>query len=126
MSNDPVPTPTRAKPKVVTWFKVYAAMLCLVYVGVAGASVLFFRLDPTTFDMTQPMAYGVGASLLATGTVLSIACLLPLFLGPRPWVWIYDLALICLGICSPVFLPACIPLLIYWLKPETKSYFGRS
>jgi hypothetical protein len=23
-------------------------------------------------------------------------------------------------------IPACVPLLIYWIKPETKAYFGRT
>jgi hypothetical protein len=26
---------------------------------------------------------------------------------------------------SACFLPFCIPLLIFWLKPEAKHYFGR-
>jgi hypothetical protein len=53
------------------------------------------------------------------------ACLLPLVLRPQPWLWTYDLVIICLGMTSACFLPACIPLLIFWLKPETKHYFGR-
>jgi hypothetical protein len=27
---------------------------------------------------------------------------------------------------SACFLPACIPLLIYWIKPDVKAYFGRT
>jgi hypothetical protein len=32
--------------------------------------------------------------------------------------------IICLGMTSACFLPVCIPLLIFWIKPETKLYFG--
>jgi len=49
-----------------------------------------------------------------------------LFLRPKPWVWIYDLVIICMGMTSACFLPAAIPLLIYWLKPEVKAHFGRT
>ena len=41
------------------------------------------------------------------------------------WLWIYDLIIICLGMTSACFWPAVIPLLIFWLKPETKRHFGR-
>ncbi|MGB7159266.1 MAG: hypothetical protein WBD40_14450 [Tepidisphaeraceae bacterium] len=47
------------------------------------------------------------------------------FLPRRPWVWIYDLVLICLGLTSICCMPATIPLLIFWLKPEAKAWFGK-
>jgi hypothetical protein len=45
------------------------------------------------------------------------------FLPKRRWVWIYDLVLICLSFtgCCIAF---GIPLLIFWLKPETKAFFN--
>jgi hypothetical protein len=47
------------------------------------------------------------------------------FLPKKPWAWIYHLVLICLGM-SGCTIVASIPLLIFWLKPETKAFFGRS
>jgi hypothetical protein len=35
------------------------------------------------------------------------------------------MVLICIGMNSCCLLPASIPLLIFWIKPETKTYFGR-
>jgi hypothetical protein len=35
----------------------------------------------------------------------------------------YDLVLICIGMTSCCILPAAIPLLIFWLKPEAKNWF---
>jgi hypothetical protein len=49
-----------------------------------------------------------------------------LFLKARPWVWVYDLVLIAFGFTGCLTLPFAIALLIYWLKPETKAYFGRT
>ena len=48
-----------------------------------------------------------------------------IFLPPRLWVWIYGIVLIAVGFTSACCIPFCVPLLIYWLKPEAKAYFGR-
>ena len=71
----------------------------------------------------------VGASiyaviLLLIGLPLAVACVLPFFLPRKPWVWIYDLVIICIGMGSCCILPASVALLIYWIKPEAKAWFG--
>lgn len=114
----------REPPRVVTWFKVYAGFLCLLYLATAAFSLVFFLVDPAELEMEATEAHVIGALLLVVGLALFAANLLPLILRPRPWLWVYDLVLICLGMTSACFLPACIPLLIYWLKPEAKEYFG--
>jgi hypothetical protein len=112
-------------PKVVVWFKAYAALFAALYLVVAVCSLVFFLLDPAELDMTRPEALITGAFLLTLGLVFCLAFAFPFFLKPRPWVWVYDLVLICIGLTSPCCMPASIPLLIYWLKPEAKAYFGR-
>lgn len=67
----------------------------------------------------------MAALYLVLGISLFVVCGLPLVLPPRPWVWIYDLIIIALGVASPCLLPACIPLIIFWSKPQTRSYFGK-
>lgn len=126
MSNEHSQILTQATPKVVAWFKIYAAFLCVLYLAVAAASLFFFLADPEEIDMSTTVARLMGALWLLMGLALFAACLLPLLVSPRPWLWTYDLVIICLGMSSACFLPACIPLLIFWLKPDTKGYFGRS
>jgi uncharacterized membrane protein len=126
MSNEHSQIPIQANPQVVAWFKIYSAFLCLLYLAVAAASLFFFLADPADVQMSATMAHLMGALFLLMGLGLFAACLLPLLVSPRPWLWTYDLVIICLGMTSACFLPACIPLLIFWLKPETKRYFGRS
>ncbi len=46
------------------------------------------------------------------------------YLRPQPWVWVYGMVMICLGTTSCCLIPACVPLLIFWIKQETKDYFG--
>ena len=65
---------------------------------------------------------GIMAGLcFAFGVPFAIAPFLP----RRSWVWIYDVVLICFGMTSICSMPAAIPLLIFWFKPETQAYFGR-
>jgi hypothetical protein len=112
-------------PKVLAWFKVYSALLAAVYFAFVGASLIFFLMDPSELDTTKTGALLMGLMLLGIGLVFTAAFVLPFFLKPKPWVWIYNLVLICIGLTSPCCMPASIPLLIYWLKPEVKAYFGR-
>ena len=100
------------------WFKVYSGVLCSVYAALAVYSICV-----SFADIEEDWA---GPWLLLIALPFFGACLLPLVLKPRPWLWTYDLVIICLGMTSACFLPACIPLLIHWMKPETKAYFGKT
>jgi hypothetical protein len=75
--------------------------------------------------MSATAARVTGALLLIVGLALFVVCLLPLVLKPRPWLWTYDLVIICLGMTSACILLASIPLLIFWIKPKVKRYFGK-
>lgn len=121
-----IPDAINQPPKVLLWFKVYCGILCLLYLATAAFSVRFLLGDPDDLEMPELAARIMGGGLLVGGLVLFGLSLLPLILTPRPWLWTFDLVVICLGMTSACFLPACIPLLIFWLKPETKQYFGKS
>ena len=126
MMNETAPTPASQPPKVSWWFKAYSGFLCFLYLATAAFSLFFFLADPADTEMSATAAHIIGALLLVGGLGLFSACLLPLILRPRRWLWTYDLVVICLGMTSACILPASIPLLIFWLKPEAKSYFGVS
>lgn len=110
---------------MIRWFKAYTAFLCMLYLACMAFSFFLLVANPAKPEMSALEARILGAVLLLVGGALFAACLVPLLVRPRPWVWTYDLVVICLGMTSACFLPACIPLLIYWLKPETKAWFGR-
>jgi hypothetical protein len=112
-------------PKVLPWFKAYAALFALLYFVCSAASLLFF-FNPSWFEMERSEALIMGALLLVSCLPPCVAFVLSLLLQPKPWVWIYDPVLICIGLTSPCCMPASMPLLINWLKPEAKAYFGRS
>ena len=117
--------PPAPRPAVVGWFKAYCGVLCAMYLFSTALSAVFFVVSPVDLDMSPTEALIVGGLLLTVSLPLLAACALPFFLRPRPWVWVYDIVIICLGMTSACCLPACIPLLIFWLRPEVKRYFGR-
>lgn len=113
------------RPPVIIWFKVYCGLLCFTYLLVLLLSIPFLMGVIPRDEMPPTMAVLMGLVFLVLGFALFIACLLPFFLPPKPWVWIYDLVIICLGLTSACFMVFSIPLLIFWLKPEARRYFGR-
>lgn len=126
MINPAQSTGTTATPAVIKWYKVYCGVLCFIYLCTAAASLIFFLGSPEDLDMSAFGAKLMGVFLLVMGLVLFLVCLLPFLLKPRPWLWGYGIGLICLGMTSACFVPACVPLLIFWFKPETKEYFAKS
>ncbi len=68
----------------------------------------------------------IGGGLAGLSVLLMAAFAAAPFLPRQPWVWIFHLVLICLGMTSACCLPATVPLLIFWIKAETKSWFGRT
>ena len=118
-----MPTPT-----VVTWFRIYCGALSLVYLAcIAGGLFICISVDELARTEDTPrwllMAYGSG--LIFLGVVLAAVFAAGVVLQPKPWVWIYGIVLIAIGFSSPCCIPASIPLLVFWLKPDTRVYFGR-
>lgn len=122
-----IPDIVDERPGVISWFKLYTGFLCLLYLLPTIAVFLsLFSATSAATDMFKEVGpvFAVLVSLLALA--LFVACLLPLILKPRPWLWTYNLIIICLGMTSACMLPASIPLLIFWIKPEARKYFGRT
>jgi len=110
---------------VLTWFRVYCGLLSFVYLLCMGLGIFLLVLRPAELQNDPLLSSLMGVLYLVMGLVLMAASLVPFFVPPQPWVWIYDLVLIALGLTSCCFLPFTIPLLIFWIKPETRQYFGR-
>ena len=96
-----------------------------MYLAVAAFSMTFFIVPAEEMEMPKQLSIVMGVMVLLIGLVMLAACMLPLLLRPRPWLWTYNLVIICIGMTSACFLPFCIPLLIYWLKPDAKNHFGK-
>ena len=122
--SDPLPPPSTPAPPVLTWYRVYLAAMTLLFVVFTVAMVISPAPAPRSGHLREmgwlyPLLGGcVGLPfVLAFGAAFA--------LPRRPWAWVYHLVLIGIGLTSVCCIPVCIPLLIFWLKPETKRYFGR-
>ena len=110
-------------PKVIQWFKIYSVVQCLLYLAF---SLFFFFAYPAETESEKEGAH-IGAALqLVVSLGFFGAWVLPRFVRPRPWLWTYDLVVLEIGSLNIFVLPASIPLLKAWRKPETKKYFGKS
>jgi hypothetical protein len=100
----------------------------LMYVVVFGAGIVVTVMHDRFQDEETSAIFWIayGAVIAFLGFALAGAFVAALFLPPKPWVWVYHLVLICLGLSSVCCLPVCIPLLIQWLKPDVRTHFGRA
>lgn len=107
------------------WFRIYCIVMTLVYLVLAGVGVYLFIVQPRMQDLSKNQVAIMGVAYMIVGGLLLIPFAIAPFLPRRRWVWVFGLVLICLGLTSPCFLPFAIPLLIFWIKPQTKALFGR-
>lgn len=115
------------EPKVLLWYRIYCALMVLLYVvsTVLGAVMMLFA-DRIANAQNPAVQFIIqGFVMAAMGSILAAAFFASFFLPRTPWAWVYHIVLISIGMTSCCCLPACVPLLIFWLKPETQSYFGK-
>jgi hypothetical protein len=111
---------------VWTWYVAYAVCMALLYVltAIMGAAYLAGAGFLVVEQADQALMGFYGIFMLGLGVIFAALYGAAPFLPKKNWAWVYHLVMICIGLTSCCCLPVCIPLLIYWLKPETKSMFG--
>lgn len=109
--------------KTFFWYRVYCVVMVLLYLLVVGMG-LFLLLATPPPGTDQDLRF-IGGIYIAIGAILFLVFAVALFLPPKPYNWIVGIVLMGLGMTSCCFLPFLVPLMIYWVKPETKAYFGR-
>ena len=65
-----------------------------------------------------------GVIYAVMGIVFFLLYLAGVFLPVRRWSWVAGLVLIALSFTSCCCVPAAVPLLIFWIEPETKAWFA--
>ena len=106
-------------PPAIRWFKIYVAAICAMYMLIVIAGVIIFALN--IGDGEGSLA---GILVAAIGIPFLILYGVGLFLPHKPWAWIYALVLIAGGFTSCLTMPFSIALLIQYVKPELKMYYG--
>ncbi|WP_394829599.1 hypothetical protein [Pendulispora albinea] len=106
-------------PSIWRWYIAYAACMALLYIGVTAMGAI-------GSSGQNGAGEGVRWIFLVTGPLLTVAYGIAPFLPKKPWAWTYHVVLIGMGLTSLCCLPVTLPLLLQWLKPEAKSFFGRN
>ena len=124
-NNPPINQCAPNLPKVVFWYKLYCGLMTFLYLAliVVGIILIIFH---KSIEPNDPMGMLMGGIMyVVIGFTLAIPFIISFFLPRKSWVWIYHLVLICLGLASCCCMPVTIPLLIFWISPETKAYFSQ-
>jgi hypothetical protein len=111
-------------PPALRWFRLYSLGLALVYLGCVVASIAMALVDPAALDMSRPEQIVIATLLGALGLVFMLLFAVAPFLPRRRWVWVYDLVLIAVGMTSPCCILASAPLLVLWIRADTRTAFG--
>ena len=123
MEESPSHSPEQ-KPAVIVWYKIYLAFLTFLFLFVVavGGFLMIAPINAEDLDGMPPMIFGIIYMVMGIGLLIPVIA--GFFLPKKPWVWVYHLVMICIGMtgCTIVF---SIPLLIFWIKPDVKTYFGR-
>ena len=116
------------QPQVVIWARVYNIFMVLTYLFVFGMGI-FSMLNPEFIaehdpDTSREEALILGVVYMVMGGVLGLFFLVAAF-SPRNKVgWIINIIGFALSTMSCCCLPACIPLIIYWVRDDCRRWFG--
>ena len=115
---DAVPQLPPHRPQVLVWFWLYCVAGVLFDLACFVIGILW-ALEEHVRDEEWLM---VGLPICFT-LPFTVLFLIAPFLPRRPWVWIFDLVVLSIGILSCVCAPPAVLLLIFWLQPATKAWF---
>lgn len=111
--------------KTFFWYRVYCGVLAALYLLIMAGGIFLVFYKPATREYTPEEAMIMGGIYAVLGGVFLVAFAVALFLPRKPYNWIVGIVMMAIGMTSCCFVPFLIPLFIYWLKPETKAFFGR-
>jgi len=124
---DPPESVDDPRPRVIFWYRVYAAIMLL------GSLVLLAMAAVLCWAQTDPhMAMRHGAAeAQTTALVLFLLALTAVgfygtaaFMPMKPWAWTLGLVVIALGLPG-LTIVVCLPLFLAWMKPSVKAAFCR-
>lgn len=121
-----IPEDNELGRKTFFWYRVYCGAMVAIYVLTMGlgAVLIFSPPDPDSFSSAENTI--AGSVYLVIGLVFAVVFAVALFLPRRSYNWIVGIVMMAIGMTSCCFVPAVLPLLIFWVRPETRAYFGRN
>jgi len=114
-------------PEAVYYFRVYAVVMLLMLLSSFGMG-LYVMLGPLLSGASGASATGesvIGLIIVGFSFLVMVPHAIVLFAGRAKWAYTLGVILIGLNMLwNTCCLPITIPLLVVWLKPETKKWYG--
>lgn len=116
-------------PPVWLWYKAYCVFMALLYLCCLAGGFLLLKYKDDVLPPNPAPGDVVGlqiqsAALTIMGAALTLLYIVALILPRNKLNWIVGFITIGIGLTSCCCMPATIPLLIYWLKDETRFYLN--
>lgn len=117
------PTTQPPKPPVWGWYVLFCVAMAIQWFVLVLLGLSFIFSGPPNRGMSAREAQVLGLIFVGLGAALMTPYAAAPFLPRRRWAWGLGFALILLSMSGTICLPVAIPLLIHWVKPETKWFF---
>lgn len=111
--------------KTFFWYRIYCLVMAFVSLAVAGLGIFLALVPLDTPKRDQEQLVIMGIVYAAFGIIFFLVYAVATILPAKSYNWIVGIIVIALGMASCCTLPAAIPLLIFWVKPETQEFLGR-
>ena len=111
--------------KTFFWYRIYLGVMVALYLLFVIGGAYLAIAQPDMPDSAPGETLIMGVIYGGLGLVFVIIYAVALVLPRQPYNWIVGIVMIAIGMTSCCLWPVLIPLLIFWVKPETKAYLGR-
>lgn len=111
-------------PAAVTYYRIYAGVLAVLYLAVVGigAALLMFNGEFSGHERGEMIVNAV--VFIAVGLPLLFASGASIFFPQRKWTWIAHVIIAAMGTSSCCFAPFSILIILKYLEPDVKRYYG--
>lgn len=118
--------PDPEMPQVWIWYAIYCGLHALMYLFVIGVGIFLAVVAHTVDDPEMEPAEAIFVAVFygIVGLLGFAFYLTGIFLPKGKVSWIWGLIAICFGFSNCCTLFASIPLLIFWIKDDLRSYLN--
>lgn len=108
------------------WYRMLCSVIVVggIFWAIVGLMAILGSYSQNTENPAS--AFNGGLFMLLSGGIPALLYLLGVIFPPRSWSWIFGILLLILALVSCAFAPFAIALIIFWMKPETRRFFGRN